>query len=293
MDWGTLIVISIHAPLAGCDKNKKNIKKRLTNKFQSTHPLRGATFARRRNDDEGEFQSTHPLRGATAETSAGRTRRGISIHAPLAGCDQMTLSLISPSMTFQSTHPLRGATCHELKMTCPTNISIHAPLAGCDINNIQIFGADAISIHAPLAGCDVFVRTVTAKCVNFNPRTPCGVRRGQQDLRERVDDFNPRTPCGVRPAPQASRACGKGFQSTHPLRGATRGKQDLRERVDNFNPRTPCGVRQLAKTLMWSPLYFNPRTPCGVRPTFDIRACISLIFQSTHPLRGATPLWRG
>ena len=34
--------ISIHAPLAGCDKNRL-IYIRCREKFQSTHPLRGAT----------------------------------------------------------------------------------------------------------------------------------------------------------------------------------------------------------------------------------------------------------
>ena len=57
-------------------------------KFQSTHPLRGATeqffiTAAR----EMVFQSTHPLRGATVH------RFGIT-------CNEV----------FQSTHPLRGAT---------------------------------------------------------------------------------------------------------------------------------------------------------------------------------------
>ena len=34
--------------------------------------------------------------------------------------------------------------------------------------------------------------------------------------------------------------------------------------------------------------YFNPRTPCGVRPLCNDRNDSNDIFQSTHPLRGAT-----
>ena len=34
--------------------------------------------------------------------------------------------------------------------------------------------------------------------------------------------------------------------------------------------------------------YFNPRTPCGVRPAAASATCGRKIFQSTHPLRGAT-----
>ena len=33
---------------------------------------------------------------------------------------------------------------------------------------------------------------------------------------------------------------------------------------------------------------FNPRTPCGVRHSTDRQLYIDMIFQSTHPLRGAT-----
>ena len=60
------IVISIHAPLAGCD-------------FAAVMPS-----ARLRL-----FQSTYPLRGATRRTAAVRALVKISIHAPLAGCDRI------------------------------------------------------------------------------------------------------------------------------------------------------------------------------------------------------------
>ena len=33
---------------------------------------------------------------------------------------------------------------------------------------------------------------------------------------------------------------------------------------------------------------FNPRTPCGVRPALGGLATGDLVFQSTHPMRGAT-----
>ena len=34
--------------------------------------------------------------------------------------------------------------------------------------------------------------------------------------------------------------------------------------------------------------HFNPRTPCGVRREKPCKLCIFLLFQSTHPVRGAT-----
>ena len=78
------------------------------------------------------FQSTHPLRGATFWGSGQKPALCISIHAPLAGCDMLRDAVIVVSSRFQSTHPLRGATTARLRKKRPHQISIHAPLAGCD-----------------------------------------------------------------------------------------------------------------------------------------------------------------
>ena len=56
--------ISIHAPLAGCDKERRD-HQAAERKFQSTHPLRGATLLLMVRLIILGFQSTHPLRGAT------------------------------------------------------------------------------------------------------------------------------------------------------------------------------------------------------------------------------------
>ena len=102
-------IISIHAPLAGCDPSTKAITYNLM-QFQSTHPLRGATLPRLDFLSQAEFQSTHPLRGATAYERAVDRRIPISIHAPLAGCDTSPAQSLGDAWLFQSTHPLRGAT---------------------------------------------------------------------------------------------------------------------------------------------------------------------------------------
>ena len=103
-------------------------------KFQSTHPVRGATrrnsmyLCEPRNFNprtpcgvrltltghvsiNDQFQSTHPVRGATKGYLAKELRRrGISIHAPRAGCDAGVINNIAVTVEFQSTHPVRGAT---------------------------------------------------------------------------------------------------------------------------------------------------------------------------------------
>ncbi len=169
------------------------------------------------------------------------------------------------SKSFQSTHPLRGATLWSGAGWQGSNISIHAPLAGCDYPPTCPGASRSISIHAPLAGCDSRGNRASLAQKYFNPRTPCGVRRGYVIANHPFAHFNPRTPCGVRLRAQISRAS-----------------------LPNFNPRTPCGVRPMGCARCRKGRHFNPRTPCGVRrPTAKTRRA-DMLFQSTHPLRGAT-----
>ena len=55
---------SIYAPLAGCDTSAAH-RRWASSRFQSTHPLRGATKSGIAAHGRITFQSTHPLRGAT------------------------------------------------------------------------------------------------------------------------------------------------------------------------------------------------------------------------------------
>ena len=96
-----------------------------------------------------------------------------------------------------------------------------------------------------------------------------------------------------------------------PLAGCDSAISAMPSASPNFNPRTPCGVRQDYLDKRAAAYDFNPRTPCGVRrrlgATAGARHTISIhaplagcdgalisrhlcdgIFQSTHPLRGAT-----
>ena len=195
-------------------------------KFQSTHPLRGATASPK----SAHIRHLHFNPHFNPRTPCGVRPRGIlrdaaipdiSIHAPLAGCDDGICAAqevgkdFNPrtpcgvrrrrtrqqgnGYQFQSTHPLRGATSrfHD--------------------HHWHIY----ISIHAPLAGCDADERANKAMAINFNPRTPCGVRL--------VETLQSYTEISISiHAPLA------GCDTPYHVRG--RGHHD-------FNPRTPCGVR--------------------------------------------------
>ena len=199
-----------------------------------------------------DFQSTHPLRGATPGRSCSAGSSCISIHAPLAGCDSTGSCGWWTGWRISIHAPLAGCDVQKAYNIVKLKISIHAPLAGCDYAKILWSVCNfAISIHAPLAGCD-----------------PHRVQRWQSGHKH----FNPRTPCGVRPSTSATTTRSRGFQSTHPLRGATAQKSPPPIDSPNFNPRTPCGVRRRVRCLVGSlGEDFNPRTPCGVRLQWGTR----------------------
>ena len=125
--------------------------------------------------------------------------------------------------------------------------------------------------------------------------------------------FNPRSPCGERQTVTDTSTYTQPFQSTLPVRGATALKKNRFLLYPDFNPRSPCGERLrgnyhlkhitdisihapragsdllLYYISMYQKKNFNPRSPCGERPFVSKNNIISAIFQSTLPVRGATP----
>ena len=240
------------------------------------------------------------------------------------------------SEEFQSTLPVWGAT----SSATPGSLSA------------------SISIHAPRVGSDSPVTTSTGCSPDFNPRSPCGERRGEHHIpRHPALDFNPRSPCGERPGPRLRHDGGRPiFQSTLPVWGATSSSLPFRPRPpisihaprvgsdvrdyfklqrhykfqstlpvwgatpssltalllrSYFNPRSPCGERLVHAPIVLSiqaisihaprvgsdgehhlPRHpapdFNPRSPCGERPQKNPDFGMSILFQSTLPVWGAT-----
>ena len=88
--------VSIHAPRAGRDHEPNKGLKRFA-EFQSTRPVRGATYKLHRVQMPLMFQSTRPVRGATClRRCHGVLPSLVSIHAPRAGrdCQYMQKSYI-------------------------------------------------------------------------------------------------------------------------------------------------------------------------------------------------------
>ena len=191
----------------------------------------------------------------------------ISIHAPLAGCDQGFMYRGVDAVIFQSTHPLRGATTLNLLSRRVVTISIHAPLAGCD------------PTAWPRPGWISY----------FNPRTPCGVRRR---LRRAYRDLWPisiHAPLAGCDALETN-AAAQGDISIHaPLAGCDHFEDRFSPDRCHFNPRTPCGVRPALVTVLSAMTGISIHAPlAGCDTPRPQRPRPWSRFQSTHPLRGAT-----
>ena len=226
------------------------------------------------------------------ELEEAKAKGEISIHAPRVGCDLVTLRGWVQKAKFQSTHPVWGATSggcraesqkNQFQSTHPVwgatpgpalpagqgkQISIHAPRVGCDQDGHQWQHPAGISIHAPRVGCDDFDFAIIKATEDFNPRTPCGVRRcSPSSLHCSRPNFNPRTPCGVR----------------HKFLAVL-----LDSGISIHAPRVGCDLTSVS--ICASSMDFNPRTPCGVRRSVHSPIPDAQLFQSTHPVWGATPV---
>ena len=111
----------------------------------------------------------------------------------------MLLAVLPAPFLFQSTHPVWGATFLTLQRQITVAISIHAPRVGCDSGHLLVFLGIGISIHAPRVGCDVH---------------PAPVGNGRQ-----ISIHAPRVGCDA--ALARDHGMSYGFQSTHPVWGAT------------------------------------------------------------------------
>ena len=279
--------ISIHAPLAGCDKGLlKQIPSALHFNPRTPCGVRPRRLSERWQ--AGKFQSTHPLRGATDYVLANCYVVRISIHAPLAGCDLLA-SLQYASPAFQSTHPLRGATLAEALRRMEE--AYFNPRTPCGVRHNDIF--------------------VIAFSTDFNPRTPCGVR--QRDMGEFVESCGFQSTHPLRGATplMSGHTSGEIFQSTHPLRGATGGRGDCPpgRAISIHAPLAGCDpilytAPQTQDISIHAPLagcdggdgdisakghaisIHAPLAGCDMLDKLGIKD--DYLFQSTHPLRGAT-----
>ena len=169
--------------------------------FQSTHPVWGATTKSTGwCSSKNNFNPRTPCGVRPWAVSGLTTNILISIHAPRVGCDQEQLYRVLRAILFQSTHPVWGATAQSIGESYESYISIHAPRVGCDLTPWRLLARmQRFQSTHPVWGATVGAWNGWNVAMDFNPRTPCGVRPAATLAVPAASAyFNPRTPCGVR-----------------------------------------------------------------------------------------------
>ena len=231
------------------------------------------------------------------------------------GARRRVVALPSVMASFQSTRPLRGATWDGPSASTWATISIHAPLAGRDASFAHwSFGTNHFNPRAP-CGARRLSRLSRVLVQYFNPRAPCGARPFPQCSYSWIPKFQSTRPLrgatcpGCLPhappnisihAPLAGRdppgqnTPDAAAISIHaPLAGRDLIKERFKIPRSNFNPRAPCGARPQPIRPEGFPFNISIHAPLAGRDTtspFMLSPPFS--FQSTRPLRGATPVCR-
>ena len=175
--------------------------------------------------------------------------------------------LIVHFLAFQPTRPLRGATAFEYSIEPYYKISTHAPLAGRDQGRPkQLHG-----LH------------------HFNPRAPCGARRGVR-VTSAADQISTHAPLAGRDTIAPCAVLPRTISTHAPLAGRDRGVFFLLHAVI-ISTHAPLAGRDATNSTSWRAREFQPTRPLrgatlkSVDITYD-----SYVFQPTRPLRGATRL---
>ena len=125
-------------------------------------------------------------------------------------------------------------------------------------------------------------------------------------------NFNPRSPCGLRQKKCVNSAEFPRFQSTQPMRAATSAPFTFISTQMHFNPRSPCGLRLLfylcfflcivisihaahagcdlnPDVTAWMPLPISIHAAhAGCDDILPVSKSHAFVFQSTQPMRAAT-----
>ena len=192
-----------------------------------------------------QFQSTTPVRGATFCYPHDKRRVCISTHAPRGGRPSPGPWDSSGTWNFNP-RPPRGGGRQYAAILRPLlhHISTHAPARGGDRSIRGRLTRRSNFNPRPHAGGDWRNGVEPRTSAYFNPRPPHGGRRCSAPPSARQADFNPHPPHGGRPEKQPSQraslwisthapraggdprhrvmSCSKAlFQPTPPVRGAT------------------------------------------------------------------------
>ena len=153
---------------------------------------------------------------------------------------------------------------------------------------LGVSGTGCISTHASLAGRDEIERYCAMRDGNFNPRVPCGTRRGAARAGTGRSDFNPRVPCGTRLQSATRDIVDAQFQPTRPLRDATPWAGCTRRRPAISTHASLAGRDARLFCYRVAPPQFQPTRPLRDATLRNFAQIKKNTFQPTRPLRDAT-----
>ena len=308
--------ISIHAPRAGRDRRWRPGRHRTARYFNPRAPC-GARLVESVAAGVDKAISIHaPRAGRDGQRVRALLRvNAISIHAPRAGRDQAAapvdvaglISIHAPragrdskgvahgcydKRRFQSTRPVRGATSRGgPPAAAPSgNFNPRAPCGARPVASLTSTVQGIFQSTRPVRGATAGLRREILRSTFQSTRPVRGATMRPLKSRTSAMAISIHAPRAGRDdhAWSSSQRIAE-FQSTRPVRGATAhivgAVPSLFISIHAPRAGRDCGV----PCTLPPGVYFNPRAPCGARLRLKIIKMQTKQFQSTRPVRGATP----
>ena len=257
---------SIHTPHAGSDTETLDFRRERV-LFQSTLPMRGATFFQAYIHPVLCFQSTLPMRGATIMTILVFGTTYFQSTLPMRGATIQGLHIPQEYLDFSIHTPHAGSDCHRYHQTsCQSFFNPHSPCGERRKPEVDLYPAQIFQSTLPMRGATNTFTAANTIAGFFNPHSPCGERHAGRQISGWQLYFQSTLPMrGATTGCYIHSGNGKCFQSTLPMRGATLSPLALSTKSAFFNPHSPCGERRPAFCSGIIHQLFNPHSPCGER----------------------------
>ena len=169
-----------HAPRAGRDCTMSLGTSTATRNFNPRAPCGARLKKKLFSPVTVEFQSTRPMRGATTcPCSLSLRDRHFNPRAP-CGARRYRRASRPMAATFQSTRPMRGATTFGVAKISPYELfQSTRPMRGATSGGRRMMHVDAgFQSTRPMRGATRKRKPQHEDFSDFNPRAPCGARRG-------------------------------------------------------------------------------------------------------------------
>ena len=213
-------VISIHAPRGGSD-SKNRIRAADQQYFNPRSPWGERQPRRSALLISQAFQSTLPVGGATGPATIQGLLRRFQSTLPVGGATPFVEHSDEAAEHFNPRSPWGERLSDRALRARISNFNPRSPW-GERLSPARLRSSTArISIHAPRGGSDCDTRSIVSMDRDFNPRSPWGERRKTHVVGNRANIFQSTLPVGgaTDKVKHANRR--PGFQSTLPVGGAT------------------------------------------------------------------------